>query len=148
MPLDQKGYTFVSTRTRLDCLLTHISTFRGKFDVSRRFDQEFAFACHSHTSALRSEARWIIARSRLFPGLQTTEGTASVACLVRLRRGRRLVPGGTLQHHLTRRTVEHIDIKHLPRLYKSTGEGDILGGRRHISRGVIVGDDDRSSVGS
>ncbi len=29
--------------------LTHISTFRGKFDVSRRFDQEFAFACHSHT---------------------------------------------------------------------------------------------------
>src|SRR5262245_17424771 len=35
---------------------------------------------------------WITIRSRLFPGLQTTEGIASVACLVRLRRGRRLVP--------------------------------------------------------
>jgi len=69
--------------------LTHISTIRGKssFEAVRlrvRFRLPYSY------SALRSEDGWFSSCSRLFPGLQTTEGISSAACPVRLRRGRRL----------------------------------------------------------
>jgi len=74
--------------------LTHSSTFRGKLTYRG------GFAKSSLTLALLILSLAVRGRvgdlSRVFSGLQMMEGIASITCLIRLRRGRRLV---RLEHY-------------------------------------------------
>ena len=74
--------------------LTHSSTVWGKWMYLGGLDKSSLVLTWLILSlAVRG---WVDNLSRLFPGLQTVEGIASIACLVRLRRGRRLV---RLEHY-------------------------------------------------
>jgi hypothetical protein len=82
----------------------------------------------------------------LFPGLQTADGIVSAACLVRLRRSRRLA---RLEHYsstLSRRTVEHVYVEHFPCLQDSARDGNIVGAGGWVAAGVVVGDNDGRGV--
>jgi len=100
---------------------------------------------YSH-SALRSGVGWITTFSRLFLGLQTTEGIASVVCLVRLRRGRRLAHLEHYSNILTRRTIQYIHIQQLTCLEDGACDGDIIRAGGWIPTRVIVHHNNRCCV--
>lgn len=141
MPLDQKGYTSISTKILVRLPLTHSSTIRGKSSYlggSTKSSLSLAIP----NSALRSENGWISSCSRLFPGLQTVGGIASTACLVRLRRSRRLARLEHYSNTLARRTVKQFDVHQLSCFSDGPRNLDVIRTWSRITRRVVMDDDD------
>ncbi len=110
-PLDQRAILLLDQAAgRLS--LTRSSSISSEFALWRRVNQAFTFVRHAHTQPCGQGSNWTIARSRLFPGLQTTGGIVPVACLVRLRFGRNLAPFGALPHTLHARIATHTHTAH------------------------------------
>ena len=107
--------------------LTHSSSIRGEAMDWRRFTRAFTLVRHAHTQPCGQGTNWSVARSRVFPGLQTTGGIGPVACLVRLRFGRNLAPRGALLRTPARRTIKDLAIEEFPRFDDLAGDEHIFG---------------------